>query len=126
MKKLVIIILFYFLLSSCDDYIYINHYQPHEFMGMWENEITLVNGKLNDSIFKYSFLLTQDGATLYLNGRKVSQKYIEWKVYNDSIFLRKSPSDIDIEYKILIWPKIYDMSLEQDSIIYKLHKNSFK
>lgn len=125
MKKLLLIMLLY-LLSSCADDILTNPYQPYEFMGMWGNELTLVNGHLNDEVNKYSFLLTQDGAILYIKGVKASDKYLVWKVYNDSIFLRKSPSDLDIEYKVLVWPDGYDMTLARDSVIYKLHKNFLK
>ena len=116
----------YLLLSSCTDEIYTNPYQPEEFMGMWGNQLTLVNGELNDEIKKYSFLLVQDGAYLYINGARVSNKYLSWNVYNDSLFLEKSISDIDLTFKIIIWPDSYDMTLGRDSIIYKLHKNFLK
>ena len=126
MKKLLVLILLYLLSASCDDHVYTNPCQPYEFMGMWGNELTLVNGQLNDEVNKYSFLLTQDGAILYIKGVKVSDKYLVWKVYNDSIFLRKSPSDLDVEYKVLVWPNGYNMTLARDSVIYKLHKNFLK
>jgi hypothetical protein len=130
MKKLILLILFLLCFSNCEDYIISDSNRPQDYIGIWTNKLTLVNGTFNDGrVPEFDFLISQDGAYLYFDGIKQSGKYIDWKVNaNDSLlyFMNStSLNDSDLVFKVLLPPTITrEMTLcNADTIIYCLYEN---